>query len=587
MNIAGTAPELEDDSKSLADYLSIIKRRKVQMRRAALIVIGIAVLAALFWPPTYRATATILIEEQEIPEDLVRSTVTGYANQEIQVITQRVLTLNTIMDIVKKYQLWSDKEIQRIPRTEIVERFQKKMNLDLVSADVVDPRSGRATKATIAFTLSFDDENPAIAQKVTNELVNLYMNENLKTRTEKSTTTSEFLKNEANDLNDHIKSIQQKLADFKAKNEGALPQLYQYNLNVIERSDMELNDAQTQLAELRKHRIELMSNMAQISPYSATDLPNGQKALSDPDRLRALQSEYRNKSAIYSADHPDIIRLKREIKVLEEKLGNTTRNQDFDQELRVAQDKLAQLKQTYKADYPEVVKQQHVVDELLDKKQSSLENSTTHANNPAYVLLDTQVKSADQDIATLTTKIADLKAKIHKFEGYVAKAPDVEKTYNEYMQDLQTTMAKYQEIKSKQLEADLAQNLETERKGQRYSLIQPPILPDSPASPNRIAIVIFGVILAGIAAAATAGVLEIIDESIKGRLELTELLGAAPLASIPYVVIAEEKKKVHKKVQLFWIAVITASMIAVALIHFFYKPIDVLWFIALRKLGFS
>ncbi len=586
MNMASTTPaELEDDSKSLADYLSILKRRKRQMRIAALIVLALAVLAALFWPPTYRATATILIEEQEIPEDLVRSTVTGFANQELQVISQRVLTLNTIMDIVQKYQLWSDDEIRRMPRTDMMEKFQKRMKLDVVNADVMDPRFGRPTQATIAFTLSFDHRNPAIAQKVTNELVNLYMNENLKNRTEKSTTTSEFLKSEADDLDNHLKEIQQKLADFKEKNEGALPELYQYNLNVIERSDMELSDAKSHLSELQKHRIELLSNMAQISPYAATDLPNGDKALSDPDRLRALQSQYRAKSAIYSPDHPDIIQLQRQIKQLEEKLGAGSSDKDFDAELRAEEDKLAQLKQTYTADHPEVLKQQRVVEALLNQKANAVKNSVTHADNPAYVLLDTQVKSMDEDIKSLTNRIADLTEKISKFEGYISKAPDVEKTYNDLMRDLQTTTLKYQDIKGKQMEADLAQNLETERKGQRYSLIQPPILPDDPVSPNRIAILLIGIILAGVAAAATAGALEMLDESVKGRLELIQLLGAAPLGSIPYLMIAEEEKKVDKKKQLMWIALAAGIVVALVLIHFFYKPLDVLWFVILRKLG--
>lgn len=586
MNMANATPvELEEDGKSLADYLSILRRRKKQMQLAAMITLGIAVLAALFWPPTYRATATILIEEQEIPQDLVRSTITGFANQQLKVISQRVLTLNTIMDIVQKYQLWSEDELRRMPRTEIVEKFQKRMKLDIVSAEVMDPRFGRPIEATIAFTLSFDHRKPAIAQKVTNELVSMYMNENLKNRTEKSSTTSEFLKSEATELNKHINELQQQLADFKAKNEGALPELYQYNLNVIERADMELSDAKARLSELQKHRLELQANMAQISPYAATDLPTGEKALSDPDRLKALQSEYRSKSAIYSADHPDVIRLQREISTLEAKLGKGTRDKDFEIQLRTEQDKLAQLKQTFTADHPEVLKQQRVVEALLNENTATRRSEITHADNPAYVLLDTQLRATDADIKTLSNRIAELSNKVGKFEQYISKAPDVEKNYRDLMLDLDTTSKKYEEIKSKQMEAELAQNLETERKGERYSLIEPPILPDDPVSPNRIAIIIIGLILATVAAAAVAGVLELLDESVKGRVELTQLLGAAPLVTIPYVLIAEEEKTVNKKARLMWIAAAVAVVIALLLIHFFYKPLDVLWFVVLRKIG--
>ncbi|MFT3931298.1 MAG: hypothetical protein QM709_13470 [Spongiibacteraceae bacterium] len=585
MNMVNAVAEIDENNKSLTDYLNVLKRRKAIMKKAALIVFGIAVLAALFWPPTYRATATILIEEQEIPQDLVRSTITGFANQELQVISQRALTLNTIMDIVNKYGLWDEDELRRMPRTEIVKKFQKMMKMDVVSAEVMDPRFGRPMEATIAFTLSFDHRNPVIAQKVTNELVDIYMNENLKSRTAKSSTTSEFLKDEAEQLSNHIKELEQKIADFKATNEGALPELYQYNLNVIERSDMEINDAKARLAELQKHRVELLANMTQISPYAATDLPDGQKALSDPDRLKALQSEYRNKSALYSAEHPDVVRLQREISHLEEKLGKGSSNKDFAAQLRTEQDKLNGLKQTYTPDHPEVLKQQRVVEALLNDSVSATNKETTHADNPAYVLLDTQLKATDADIKTLSSRIAELTNKIQKFETYVSKAPDVEKSYVEMSRDLQTTTLKYQEIKSKQMEAELAQNLETERKGERYTLIQPPILPDDPVSPNRIAIFLIGIILAGIAAAATAGAAEMLDESVKGQGELTELIGVTPLAIIPYVMIAEEEKTVNKKARLTWLAIAVAAVIALTLIHFFYRPLDVLWFIVLRKLG--
>jgi uncharacterized protein involved in exopolysaccharide biosynthesis len=585
MNMANVTPDIEEDAKSLTDYLRILKRRKKQMRLAALITLSIAILAALFWPPTYSATATILIEEQEIPQELVRSTITGFANQEIKVISQRVLTLNTIMDIVQKFQLWNEDEIRRMSKTEIIEKFQKRMKLDVVSAEVMDPRFGRAMEATIAFTLSFDHRNPAVAQKVTNELVNLYMNENLKSRTEKSSTTSEFLKNEADQLSNHIKEIEQDLASFKEKNEGALPELYQYNLNAIERADMDLNEAKSRLSELQKNRLQLQANMTQISPYAATDLPNGEKALSDPDRLKSLQSEYRSKSALYSADHPDVIRLQREISHLEEKLGIGSSSKDFAAQLRTEQDKLAELKQTYTPDHPEVLKQQRVVEALLNESTSSARNEAIHADNPSYVLLDTQLRSTDSDIKTLTSHVAELTDKINKFEGYVSKAPDVEKGYTEMIRDLQTTTLKYQDIKAKQMEAELAQNLETERKGERYTLIQPPILPDDPVSPNRIAILLIGIILAIIVAAATAGIIETLDETVKGQSELFDLLGAAPLGSIPYLVIAEEEKSVSNAQKFTWLAIATGIIIVLTLTHYLYKPLDVLWFIILRKLG--
>jgi uncharacterized protein involved in exopolysaccharide biosynthesis len=586
MNMVSMAPDQEEQTKSLAEYLQVFKRRKRPMQIVAAIAVSIAVLAALLWPPTYRSSATILIEEQEIPQELVRSTITGFANQQIKVISQRTLTLANIMDIVQKYSLWSEAELKRTPRTEIMDKFQKRMKLDVISAEVMDPRFGRATEATIAFTLSFDHRSPAVAQKVANELVNLYMNENLKSRTEKSATTADFLKNEAEALNNHIKEIEEKLSQFKQSNEGALPELSQYNMSVVERSDAELNDSRARLAELQKRKLELAANMAQISPYAATELPTGERALSNQDRLKALQSEYRNKSALYSADHPDVVRLQREIAHLQETLGVGTSSKDYVKQLKAEQEKLAQLKQTYTADHPEVVKQAHVVEALekTEPKAPASASADFQADNPAYVLLDTQLKGTESDIKTLTARVAELQAKISKFEVYLSKAPNVEKVYAELTRELQTNTLKYQEIKAKQMEAELSQNLESERKGERYALVEPPILPDEPVSPNRIAILIVGLVLAAVAAAAVAGALEMLDESVRGTTELTNLL-AAPLGTIPYLMLAEEEEGNRKNYKWIYLGIAVAVLIILLVFHFAIKPLDVLWFVVLRKLG--
>jgi polysaccharide biosynthesis transport protein len=587
MNMASMAIDQEEQGKSFGEYLIILKRRRKPMQIVGAATLIIAILAALLWPPTYRSSATILIEEQEIPQDLVRSTITGFANQQIKVISQRIFTLANIMDIVQRYTLWDEAELKRTPRTEIMSKFQKNMKLDVISAEVMDPRYGRSTEATIAFTLSFDHRNPAVAQKVANELVNLYMNENLKSRTEKSATTASFLKGEADALNNHIREIEQKLSDFKQQNEGALPELSQYNLSVVERSTSELSDARARIAELQKRKLELQANMAQISPYAATDLPTGERALSDRDRLKALQSEFRNKSALYSADHPDVARLQREIAHLQETLGSGDSAKNYAKQLKTEQEKLAGLKQTYTPDHPEVLKQQRVVEALgkPDKNFASRESEDFQADSPAYVLLKTQLRGTETDIETTTARIAELQAKISKFEGYLSKAPNVEKNYAELTRELQTNTMKFQEIKAKQMQAELSQNLESERKGERYVLIEPPILPDDPVSPNRPVILVLGLVLAAIAAIGVAAVGELLDESVRGTIEVSAVLGSTPLGSIPYLLLAEEQQEGTRTNKWVYLGVAGAILIVVLVFHFAIKPLDVVWFIALRKLG--
>jgi polysaccharide biosynthesis transport protein len=83
---------LDEQFQTLEDYLAILKRRKWQLILPIVLLAPIAVIVALTLPPIYRSTATILIEQQEIPPDLIRTTVTSFADQRIQVIKQRVMT---------------------------------------------------------------------------------------------------------------------------------------------------------------------------------------------------------------------------------------------------------------------------------------------------------------------------------------------------------------------------------------------------------------------------------------------------------------------------------------------------------------
>src|SRR5579883_1029201 len=100
------AAELEPEGLSLPEYLDIARRRLRPMLIAIVTGLLTSMLLALLWPPAYRSTGTILIEQQELPADLVRSTVTSYADERVQMISQRVMTTETLLGIIRRYDLY-------------------------------------------------------------------------------------------------------------------------------------------------------------------------------------------------------------------------------------------------------------------------------------------------------------------------------------------------------------------------------------------------------------------------------------------------------------------------------------------------
>src|SRR6202012_4175059 len=168
------------------------------------------VLAAAL-PPHYRSAGTILIEQQEMPQELVRSTVTSYADERVQVISKRGMTTEPLLNIIRRYDLYP-RERAKDTREALLTQMRKDIGLKMISADVIDPRSGHPTSATIAFEVSYTSRSSDQAARVANELTTLYLNENLTNRTKLAHDATDFLEGEGNRINAQIVDLEATLA---------------------------------------------------------------------------------------------------------------------------------------------------------------------------------------------------------------------------------------------------------------------------------------------------------------------------------------------------------------------------------------
>ncbi len=172
--------ELEQE-KSIKDYLQILRRRKYTIIVPMLVLLFLSLVITIALPPVYRSKATILIEQQHIPSDLVKSTVISFADERIRQIEQKLMTIDNLNKIIEKFNLYR-KEKSYVNASDLAEQFKEATTLELINADVIG--KGKNSKATLAFTLSFDYRVAPIAQKVANELVTLFLDENIRSRTQ-------------------------------------------------------------------------------------------------------------------------------------------------------------------------------------------------------------------------------------------------------------------------------------------------------------------------------------------------------------------------------------------------------------------
>ena len=140
------------------------------------------------------------------------------------------------------------------------------------------------------------------------------------------------------------------------------------------------------------------------------------------------------------------------------------------------------------------------------------------------------------------------------------------------------------------MEAQLSESLETERKGERFTLIDPPQFPEKPIKPNRQAIMFLGFIFAIGGGLGIVILRDNLSDTIKNTKELEQLTNIAPLVGISFIEntpAPDNEQQAHKTYKGVFIgAIVLVCIVSVLLAaHFFYKPLDVTWFVLLRKFG--
>jgi polysaccharide biosynthesis transport protein len=597
--MATIAAELESEGLSLRDCLTIGRRR----RRALLLACGAglltSVLLALFLPPEYQSTGTILIEQQEMPPELVRSTVTSYADQRVQVISQRVMTTQNLLDIIRRYDLYP-RQRARESREALIARMRKDINVKMISADVIDPRSGRPTSATIAFSVAYSNRFADKANRVANELTTLFLNENVSTRTKLAQEAASFLESEAERVNQHMTELEAQVAAFRSKHFDSLPELEQFNMQLLDRTQQDIEKDETRRASLEQQQVYLEAQLAQLKPNSALFSDSGERILSTQDRLKSLRSQLASARALYAPDHPDIARLTREIAGLEAESEAADNLNDLRRELEEARGELAAAQERYGPEHPDRI---HLEKEVASLEQevatvtaaqaakgaaAGVKTGPKDADNPAYIQIEAQLAATRNDLEALAAEEAHLRGQRSAYEQKLTLEPQTERDYRDLMRDYENTKAKYQELRAKQQEATVSKNLETDRKGERFTLIEPPLMPEEPVSPNRPLLLALGAVLSIALGIGVAALAESLDGTVRGRRDLVQLLaGAPPLAIIPRIGAEKVESSPWRRRAWGALIVIVLLLAGLAATHFFYRPLDVLWFMTLRRMGWG
>ncbi len=537
------------DKIEAAKILDIAKRRKALLIAPLAMMIAVSAAAAFLLPGVYRSTGIIMIKYPQIPANLVPSTVTSYAGQRLQAITEEVLARSRILSLVLKYDLIAERR-KRFSTEELVDEIRDRIILEPLDAKIEEKDDGNPSRLTIAFKVSYEDESPKKAQLVANDIASYFVQKSLETREKHARNTTRFLEDQMGAAKKRLALLESKLAAYRQAHLEELPDFNALDLEKIEKLNSSISDLAMETRSLVEQQATLKDQLATINPHGFSN----EKVMSPQEQLEQAKLQLAELLSKYSARYPMVLAKKKEIALLEKTTGQDAGLTQARARLQGLETKLAGLRSRYTDKYPEVRKTLEEIEGV--KKEISAfapggagygDTRISEATNPNYVTLKTRLDGIEASLQSIRAQKQSLEKKVDAVYASLHKMPEVTKEYNEIQTDYQDAKLHYTQLQQKSMAARVGQGMEEEQLGETFELMDPPFLPEKPVRPNRLAIVVIGVIFgAGLSIGATS-LREYTDDCVRDVKTLVELTGISPFSVIPRIVTEDDKSRIKKR----------------------------------------
>jgi polysaccharide biosynthesis transport protein len=543
-----------------SDYVAAIKRRRVLLASVALPILAIAIALAVGLPDIYVSTGLITFSDAtvsgELPTDKDRARrEKSYMDQYVNSLSESVMSPTTLSRLLKDIPalMPADGTV-----ADALQEVGRRARVETVKMPVLDPDSSREREIISAFTVQYGSRDPVMAQKVATWLTNAYLGASRANLLVRAKAAAGFYNTQAEEYRKEIAAAEQKLAAFKAKNFGNLPELTDLNLNLLDRTQRDLDDVQQQQRGLQRDKIFLEQQLVQAK-----------NAGQDEGLLGQLQMEYNKKLATYDENHPDMIALRRQIDQLKAG-GGSVDSMSLPAQLQAQKQILAQARQRYSEDHPDVKRIERQIKTLEARIAAGETVAGGVVGSPAVVQLKTQINAMDTQIAGLDRRSADLRQKLDDMQHRIEASPQVEREYKTLTRDLDLAHQKYDEINKSMMDSEVTSAAIASGRSDELSLVQAPSLPSKPGKPKRIALAAIGLMLAVLLSLTAVVVAESVDQTVRGSRDVRRVLDLSPLGVIPEIQDAVTSRRQRWRMATLTACVVVASTAVVMTARAFY-----------------
>ena len=482
--------------------LDILRRRKVLAAVAFTAVLAAAISFVRYLPDLYRASAMVLVE-RPVSETVVRNAVAGELESRLHVIKQEILSRDRLTELITRFDLYSE-----MRQEASMEDVLNQMRLD-VGVDPSGPEQVSGRTRTVSFDLSYTGNSREKVAEVTNAIAAFYVSQNDRMRSEEAVRTSQFLRAQLEDARRGLSRHEQNMQAYTTRYIGEMPQQVGVNLATLERLNTQLRMNGERQLTMIEQREKLLEGLVETGAISATTEGTAEAdALSNDLLVRLKQIEGLKKDLAemetrFTPRHPDVV-------ALNERIANLEREAELQRD-RDATDRR--------------------------QRQDAAQRAAAGAPGEAIAPQTRRrtLDSMDAELERLKKEDGDIRVSIASYEKRLEATPERQQEYNLISRDYQGAKDQYDSLLKRYEEAQFAASVETDRQGERFRILEPALAPGGPAAPNRVRLLILGLLLALVTAAVAVIAAEQLDTSFHTVDDLRGFTSVPVLATIPRI----------------------------------------------------
>jgi len=475
---------------SLKDYWAIVRRRRWWIFLPIFLCWAVVWTGGWLWPASYDSDGTILVQQQQVPEQYVAPNVTLDLEDRVQSMTQQILSRTRLQATIDRFHLYRPSHgLSSLLQTEDpVEQMRKDIKIELVQSD---NKAGSHRGELTAFKIHYSAPSPELAQQVNSELTSLFIDENLKTQQQLSESTTAFLDAQLTVARAKLEEQEALVRAFKAKHMGDLPSQLESNVQILSGLQGQLETTERALDGAKQQKLYLESLQQQYQSAQGTD-------------LRLELSDLRSK---YTDDYPDIVALKEKIA------------------------KSDDLKKQIEAEIVSNQKTKNVSDSVATNSGEQVQRGS----ETPFMQIESQLKANQLEIQNYSKRQKGLESQISTYQARLNLTPGTEQELADISRGYEESKDNYKSLLEKQNQSQLATSLEQRQQGEQFSVIDPPSLPDKPSSPNHILVSLGGLLLGAIVGFGLSLLMELADVRVRQEKDLERLVQARVLVGIPHL----------------------------------------------------